>query len=396
METIDGITGKLIKGAFTKYLSEIKNGILIFGYTREKEQLVTITVLNTGNTYIGYLKTIPEAYWSPYYGTYVVGDSICACYGMSEGLYPYSFQKKYEAVQHFKLFQNKQVTIEDELFPISKYVKRTIGIEFETSLGSISEEDCFKYGLIPLRDGSITGAEYSTVILQGNSGFNLLKKQLELLRANTAFNFNCSLHIHFGNYPLNPDAIYNLYKILYYLQRDIQTYIPKYSFYTEKYKSNGKSYCKKLESFDNFYELYRFITGTDFFGSFEQPHPLDPTREHKWNVNTRYYWCNLVNLLCYNVNKTVEFRFLRPTYNLEKILTWIYILNAVLDYAESKTYYPGLDKILYSVYPDEVYNMLMKQLDKLACLQAMQTSNLDYIGSDLTLENRVFDMNKII
>ena len=30
------------------------------------------------------------------------------------------------------------------------------------------------------------------------------------------------------------DLIYNLHKILYYLQDEIQAYIPRYSFYTEK------------------------------------------------------------------------------------------------------------------------------------------------------------------
>jgi hypothetical protein len=56
----------------------------------------------------------------------------------------------------------------------------------------------YELGLIPLRDGSITGIEFSTVVLQGNEGLNLLKQQVEALNANTIFDKDCSLHIHFG------------------------------------------------------------------------------------------------------------------------------------------------------------------------------------------------------
>lgn len=405
METIDGITGKIVKFKYTvRYVSEIIDNILVYSYTSKIEEITDVRIVIRGMEIRRpcYLKAFSNAVWSPCVGEYVLiidkdcESSITLTKCLNPELYPYTFQKKYEAVQHFNLFKDKQVEINDYEFPIAKYVTRTIGLEFETSLGSISESDCLKYGLIPLRDGSITGAEYSTVILQGNSGFNLLKKQLELLRNNTAFNKDCSLHIHFGEYTLDPKLIYNLYSILYKIQRELQMYIPKYSFYTEKYKSNGKSYCKSLPSYDNFENLFYSITGMPFLGSFTQPHPNDITREHKWNVSTRYYWCNLVNLLCYNVNKTVEFRFLRPTYNLEKILTWIYILNGFLDYASLGLPPTNITSMLDKVYPKEVSSFLHKQLVKLYCVCNMQSKNLDYIGADILLENRVFEIDKII
>ena len=81
-----------------------------------------------------------------------------------------------------------------------------------------------------------------------------------------------------------------------------------------------------------------YFTGRSYFGSFVQPHPNDLTRERKWQIPQRYHMCNFVNMFCYNVNKTIEMRFLAPTYNLEKILTWLYIFNAILIYAETKEY----------------------------------------------------------
>ena len=42
------------------------------------------------------------------------------------------------------------------------------------SKGYVPENKCFENGLIPLRDGSITGLEYSTVVLEGKQGINTL------------------------------------------------------------------------------------------------------------------------------------------------------------------------------------------------------------------------------
>ena len=73
-----------------------------------------------------------------------------------------------------------------------------------------------------------------------------------------------------------------------------------------------------------------------------QVHPADTGGDRKWNINIRYYWVNFINILFYNKAKTVEFRFLRPTYNFNKIVGWMYIFNAILIYAEQK--YASLEK----------------------------------------------------
>ena len=409
MEYINEFTGLKFTNIVCRFVTNVVDGILIFGYTNSDKNLqVGKFILKDGNT----IKSLYDPKklkltWSQYFQDYYYLTYDCKnnpefltnlTLMLQPGTYRYSFDKKYEAVQNFKLFDNKQIKIKTENFPIAKYVKRTIGIEFETSLGYISEKDCFDYGLIPLRDGSISGIEYSTVILQGDNGFNLLKKQLELLQNYTHFNKECSLHIHFGDFPLKPTKIYRLYKLLFSIQNEILEYVPEYTFRTERYKANGKSYCQRSPEFGSFDKMFTFLTNQTFFGDFTQPHPNDPTRMHKWNVPTRYYWCNFINLLCYNVNKTVEFRFLRPTYNLEKILTWIYILNAFLVYAEGTGSLMNLSiqGIIRSVYPTSVVTMLEEELAKLGSLRACQTMNCDYIGADLVLENRFFDSNKII
>lgn len=408
MEVINEFTGMKISNRIIRFVVNVVNNIVIFGYTNSDRSLKQGEFFTKDSQFQSLFDPNKlHLEWSPYLQKYYYISDNTNCNienisriknGLKPGQYKYSFERKYEAVQNFKLFDNKQVKLNLEHFPISDHVTRSIGIEFESSLGYISEQDCFDYGLIPLRDGSISGIEYSTVILKGNEGFNLLKKQLELLSSYTHFNKECSLHIHFGDFPLDAEKIYNLYTILYSLQDEIVNYVPDWTFYTEQYKANGKSYCKPLKRYKHFTEMFRDIAGQEFFGNFMQPHPADPTRNHKWNIISRYYWCNFVNLLCYNVNKTVEFRFLRPTYNLEKILTWIYILNGILNYAEQYKWISGIDLryILEMVYPQDIADMLYEQLIKLKMLHESQTNNGDYIGADLILENRFFNSNKII
>ena len=405
MEFVDEITKRKSiarVGTYKTILVDIVEGQYILGYTKHFENLPKAEFYIGGEQIKLYYdpKKI-HLQFSKLTGKSVFVnnpiESLMHTYELGRGLYPYSFERKYEAVQNFRLFKNKQANFNDIDFPISKHVKRTIGIEFETSMGVLPEDTCFQLGLIPLRDGSISGCEYSTVILQGNPGFNLLYRQLDILNEYTHFNKDCSLHIHFGDFPLDKDKIFTLYKLLYNNTNAIARMCPPESFHTETFKSNGKSYCNKLKSYGSFETMFKDIAGMDFFGSFVQPHPLDRDRNHKWNIHSRYYFCNFVNIFCYNVNKTIEFRFLRPTYNLEKILTWIYILNAFLDYSEKyKDYEVTLETILSKVYPKELSDFLRLQIVKLQILVDNQVSNGDVIGADLILENKIFDSKNII
>ena len=85
-----------------------------------------------------------------------------------------------------------------------------------------------------------------------------------------------------------------------------------------------------------------------------------------------YYWVNFINLICYKVNKTIEFRLLRPTYNFNKIKLWLYIFNAILMYAEDiNAPIPRtvrLKSVLTKVYPDSILDYLLTGVQKLKIL----------------------------
>ena len=322
---------------------------------------------------------------------------------LGQGSFPYNFERRYEAVESFKIFEGKQKVITPEEFPGSKYLKYTMGFEFETSAGYIPEETVFRDGLIPLRDGSIKGLEYSSVVLSpDNDGLSLLHQQLRTLREYTSFNKECALHIHFGRFPMKEKPIFNLYKLCYYLQKEkLSKLVPKLTFDTQKYKQHReKNYCGFLDAYNNFQDLYYDLTNMHFAGSFTEPHPADPDRQHKWNIGKRYYWINFMNLLCYKVNKTVEFRFLRPTYNLKKILVWMYIFNAMMQYAEKVD---DIDQrinffqILRSVYPEDFANKLyFEGVTKLLILTENQTRSDDLCGAMVEEERKLFGEDEIM
>lgn len=367
-------------------------------------------------------EALPDLVWSNKIGHYIratdLSDAELANHKVyyGQGDFPYRFPKHYEAVESFHLFNDTQEVINEVHYPLADRLKYTFGLEFETSMGYVPQEICFRDGLIPLRDGSISGIEYSSVVLEGNRGLNLLKQELDTLKTYTKFNKECALHIHMGGYPVDPVDIFALYNVWYAVERDLEGhgYIPRYSFNTAMYKANGKDYCKKLSgNYNCFEDFFEATTGRSYMGSLVQPHPADIEKKAKWNIKARYYGLNLVNMLCYKGPKTVEFRFLRPTFNYRKITLWLYILNAVLRYSELiadrwrarsmcntsgmlpwliRYHYDGINGILTTIYGDdtELVDYLLKEISILKSSVALQNNNGDFYGRDTFFEDELF------
>ena len=404
MYVVDEISNEIVNyKECTVFIVGYIQDIIIFGYTKEITKLQRCLLYTPQNGYVleyACQKYIEEfTVFSSLRGYYISIHSLSYIEILKEtttlnhGEFPYSFTRKYEAIENFPIFTDKEKVNSRKTFFGSKNIKYTIGLEFETSLGYIPEDVCFRDGLIPLRDGSIPGLEYSTIVLSGSKGLSLLSQQIDTLKKYTVFNKECSLHIHFGGFPLNPDKIFRLYRICRTLESSIRRITPLYTFESSQYKANKKDYCKQLQVYEDFDDMYMRLVGKSFYGDLCQPHPKDLQRKAKWHINTRYYWCNFINILCYNINKTIEFRFLRPTYNIQKILLWIYILNAILKYAEECTDYSclGINSVVSKVYPPKLSNRIQKGLELLKILTNMQAENGDFIGSDMMLEQRVFN-----
>lgn len=405
MQVFDEINGKLVNvRSCRKVLVGHIPGQLIFGYINKEAPVEEIRVYSGGG-FSGVLASRDKM------KSFLVFSNKSGCYiskvevpedvllhetlTKGRGRFPYHFEKRYEACENFRIFQGKQKVIDpDRNYTLANYLKYSFGLEFETSQGYVPEDICFRDGLIPLRDGSISGIEYSTVVLSGNEGIALLEQQLDSLRKYTDFNKECSLHIHVGGFPLDSKKLFNLYYICKGLESEISTLVPKYTFNTDMYKANHKNYCGKLGTYRNFNQLYEHLVGRKFFNDFTQPHPNDIRREAKWHIPTRYYWVNFINALCYDVNKTIEFRFLRPTYNFQKIILWLYILNAIMRFAEEHMGEPAerisLTYILRKVYPEELAERLFRGVCKLNILKRNQSENEDFIGQTISAEEEIF------
>lgn len=331
---------------------------------------------------------------------------------MGNGQYPYLIEREYEALNNLGRFDDSHIVEQHETYALGDKLKYTFGVEFETSCGYIPCDRTFIDGLIPLRDGSISGIEYSTIVLEGNDGLNSLKQCMDDLAKYTAFNKECALHIHLGGFPVKQEYIIALANVQRKLEdSNYLLTLPEWSFNTELYKSNGKSYCKRTPIYESFDDLFYSITGNAFEGSLSKPHPRDPERTSKWNISSRYYGLNLVNMVCYEKPKTVEFRFLRPTDNFKKVYIWLAILNAQLEFTkklveEYKEAVPedvnasfifdyiddlnfDLTTVLSNVYEGDFLDWLIDSLKLMKRVISVQINAGDRFGSLVSVEDKI-------
>ena len=285
----------------------------------------------------------------------------------------YNFSKLYLKPKDIKL-------VPDEEFV---YIKDfTFGLEYETCGGNIPWLRCIDTNLVPLYDGSINGHEYVTFPLT-YVDLPVIKQHLKLLEKYTFYDKNCSLHIHFGNFPINNSCIDRLCKFWYHFQWSISKYIPEYSYYVERYKSNGKAYNKPFPCIRSLSAFYKRFTGNEYNDdqSFYLPNSYDSTEERKWEVHGRYFNMNIMHLISGDTHKTVEFRFLRPTTDYSEIKWYLLILSAFLKYVinskDSNYKKITVDKVIDFTFPEDIADKLKSEGRKLYHLHKVQLSYCD-------------------
>ena len=333
-------------------------------------------------------------------GAYVIGkDTNEYNFPFGRDAFPYNLDRHtYNAKFEEHLFKGKQ-HIENLIdFKFINELPYTFGLEFETAGGFLAQHRLYELGLIPLRDGSITGIEYTTIVLQGNPGLNLLKQQMAELNTRTIFDKDCSLHIHFGNFNLNGDVLVAVNNL--FANSDLRCYLPELTFATRLYKTNQeKDYCEYNNTYKSFEDMYLHLVDRSFFGDFYQPHPRDTSGLRKWNVRSRYKAVNFINAICYNGPKTIEFRMLRPTYNFDKVLGWLFIYGAFIKSAEqacakNNYFYRGsysTEGIIRTVYSPELAEVLCEFLSKSRKVVNTQHSVQDTCGMRIDIEDKIIN-----
>jgi len=228
----------------------------------------------------------------------------------------------------------------------------SFGLEFETTKGHVPDRILEQYGLIPLRDGSISGIEYVTVPMEGEKGLQCTVDILKVLKERTEYNDDtCSLHLHLGNIPRTKEFILAFFKIGMKIQDEMFQMFPLYKKYN--YHIKTKNYSAPLPTFEilsqldpvitsdnidvNFGVLYKYLSmGQDFkvVGNDlnnVMNHPADPNGNQKWLVKPRYFLYNVIPLIFGN-KQTIEFRIHTPTYDINKILPFIFMNSLIVNF----------------------------------------------------------------
>jgi hypothetical protein len=254
-----------------------------------------------------------------------------------------------------KLHDEYNFPVDRDIRLAAKHIKGlTFGAELETILGQVPQYIMNRNGLIICKDGSIRGedgyypAEYVTIPLSEAKGIQTLRNAANEISKRCEIDIKCSYHLHIGG--IKPDRLFlvSLFKLCTKIQNDVFKMFPLYKLKPEGIKS--KNYCKKLPPI-----LGPFLKGTDFNSyinstytdifcflsggirpdeEFNITNKRNPWGENKWNIKTRYYWVNFINLI-FHKRQTIEFRLHTPTLNSDKVINWLFMCSAIIKYAET-------------------------------------------------------------
>ena len=164
-------------------------------------------------------------------------------------------------------------------YVINPYVKKylsnlSFGVEYETRQGRLLSSDCYKHGLIPLKDGSLrhhdlSPYEYASIVLDTPEKLMEISNHCDILNESCGRSINESLHLHIGGIKIDKAYIVTLYTILLNVQNELFRMFPEKISRTSLFKEKGKDYCKMLpqifnsnHSIDtNFNLIYMYLTG---------------------------------------------------------------------------------------------------------------------------------------
>ncbi|TXI87790.1 MAG: hypothetical protein E6Q36_06830 [Chryseobacterium sp.] len=244
-----------------------------------------------------------------------------------------------------------------KIHPLDKYFAgKTIGVEVETSGGSVPVQTLVDTGMVPLKDGSIAGHEYVSTIMQKDIINRLIAFFNEAAKY-TVVNQYCSLHYHIGGLQATPLNVVALYMLWFRLQNETDSMMPGFKrdlgFLASK-KGGAKDHCKQLpdlqilerieigEPVENIYHDILML----FNDNTKPTQKAGGTYVHvnegrpKWEQHGRYHAINFIPWLFEN-KKTVEFRLHSGTVNKYKAIYWLLICMAFIRYVETSA-----DKVL--------------------------------------------------
>ena len=209
----------------------------------------------------------------------------------------------------------------------------TFGVEIETTSDDyITSDDVLdaNLSLAAVYDGSVSGAEYVTGVLQGDKGVDMLHDICSKLSETCSVNKSCGLHVHIGGFNDNRRFSLLALRLGVMLENELYSMLP--------HSRRHNSFCKpvgfELEqlTFGNINK----VLGDYVFSADELNRSYNKKRATDRYTSQRYRWLNLVNCNSNSRFTTIEFRQHSGTTSFEKIYNWTLICMSFVNFVENQ------------------------------------------------------------
>lgn len=272
----------------------------------------------------------------------------------------------------------KRYTFGFELESISGYLPYHLTTQFPYSAvydGSLKHKD----------DGISYGLEYVTEVLEGDYGLKTLKFLCIELSKRCIINYQCSVHLHLGNFNFTKENLVYLYTTLYTIQKELFLWFPierRASEYAKKLPNLGKIDFEFNDPNRDYYLNNLYLTIFSKVGNSNIGNTVNRSTDHPFgpkcrfdHSTMRYCWVNFVpaifNTRGNNVY-TIEFRIHEANYNYYNLKNWLLVCMSFLNAVENHKFELhkelhnntlNMQKILSWAYSPSVVSDLMNFYD---------------------------------
>lgn len=208
-------------------------------------------------------------------------------------------------------------------------LRYTFGVEIETSGGGVKYDDVKELNMSAVNDGSISGKEYVTGVLVGDSGLSMLKNVCEVVKDNCQIDSQCGIHVHIGGAIFSRRFTIMATHLGLMLQDEIFDMMPS------SRKTN--TYCKPL---NRSYKNMNFHNYKEHLADLIYDRRILDNRCNKKTdlgryPSKRYVWLNMVGYSQASGHNTIEFRNHGASMNYDKIRNWTLICMAFVAFVEN-------------------------------------------------------------
>lgn len=256
--------------------------------------------------------------------------------------------------------EKPRLELENEI--IEGLMNLSIGVEIETSWCNLPEENLYKYGFFPVRDGSIAGNEFVSSPAFDINGIRNIYYFMDECNKTAQVDSSTSFHVHVGSIKVKDEKkfLVDLYNNYYTLQNEINQLVPFYKRDFFWLRNKNKDHCKQLAypvtNFDQVFSWANEFCKSSKNCNYEnKTHVKQGRPKYEWE--SRYYALNYSNFI-FNDQKTIEFRYHHGILNPNRGLNWILIVAAIVNATIHELKFSTLEEVIKYCYPTKLAKRL--------------------------------------